>query len=62
MLAQEKFKERIHQAAMQLSIDELKKYGITEFARPVARERAKEIRLMGLMCKSTNKYTIKILR
>ena len=52
---------RIIQASIRLQLSSIIKNGYIYYARPIARERAKIFRSMGTLCKSVNKYKIKLL-
>ena len=58
---EESISTRIKQASIKLQIKELIEKGFIYYARPIARERAKIFRSMGILCKSINKSQIKLL-
>lgn len=54
--------QRLRDTALMHRIEDLLKYGFIYSCTGKARDMAKQIRSKGILCKSINKHTIKILR
>lgn len=58
---EESIEYRIKRAAINIQLAQLHERELICYARPIARERAIIFRKMGTLCKSINKYTVKLL-